>query len=191
MHIKNEREPLIVFENFLNKQEDNDLFEYFKDNIKWTQDKYNFSGKTILSPRLTFFYGKSYKYSGQTKIGIPFDEKISKLANSIEKFLDLNENYFNGCLLNYYRDGKDSISYHNDNEKDMDKNGIIAVVSIGSERKFNLKNTSNNEVKTFDLKVGSLAIMNPICQENYKHAINKEPNVTQGRISLTFRKFIN
>ena len=119
---------------------------------------------------------------------------LKNLGNLIEDYLrgqsyDIEKDYFNGCLLNYYRDGNDSISYHTDKEPDMVKDGIIAVISLGVSRKFYVKNQKTNDVEKIDLNGGSLAIMNPICQKEYLHAIMKEPKITESRISLTFRRF--
>ena len=190
MYIENEKIPLIVFEDFFEKHRFEKMFEYFKNNIQWTQDEYIIKGKKVKSPRLTAMYGnRDYTYSGQTKKSIPFNKGLKYISKEIEKFLKLPENYFNGCLLNYYRDGNDSISYHTDNEKDMDKEGIIAVISIGAERKFYLKNQKTKEVVKYTLPNLSLAIMNPICQREWFHSIPKEKKIKEPRISLTFRKF--
>jgi len=71
----------------------------------------------------------------------------------------------------------------------MDKNTLIAVISLGAERNFCIKNDKSGEVTKFKLSNGSLAVMNPICQKEYKHAILKEKKVKDKRLSLTFRNF--
>lgn len=146
-------------------------------------------GKEVKSPRMTYFFGKEYTYTGQTKKGTEFTEVISFISNKIEKHLNLKKGYFNGCLLNLYRDGKDSIGYHSDNEKDMVTEAIIAVVSLGAERIFCIKNNITKQVFKFSLPDCSLTIMNPICQTEWKHSIPKEPWINEERISLTFRQF--
>lgn len=190
MFIENENKPLVIFENFFPSDRSFNLLKYLKENIQWSQDIYKFADKEVKSPRMTFFFGnRNYKYSGQMKIGTPFTKPITYLSNLIEEFCNVEKGYFNGCLLNWYRDGKDSITYHSDDEKDMVKNGIIAVLSVGVKREFYLKNLKTNEVEIFSLSNGSLTIMNPICQEKYHHAIMKEPKIKEERISLTFRRF--
>ncbi len=195
MYIKDEKLPLVLFENFLDKSKEQELFEEFKNTLEWKQDKYKFGDKEVLSPRLIRYFGnRNYNYSGQLKKATPFTETIKNLGNLIEDYLrgqsyDIEKDYFNGCLLNYYRDGNDSISYHTDKEPDMVKDGIIAVISLGVSRKFYLKNQKTNVVEKIDLNGGSLSIMNPICQKEYLHAIMKEPKITESRISLTFRRF--
>lgn len=193
MFIENKEKPFIYYPYFFDISRSENMLLYFKNNINWKQDEYNFSGKIVKSPRLVSMYSnlgdKDYSYSGQTNKSNKYTKSISYLANEIEKFLKLEEGYFNGCLLNYYRNGRDSISYHNDNEKDMDKDGIIVTLSIGEEREFFISNNKTGEIIKTNLKNCSLSVMNPICQREWKHAIFKEKN-KQERISLTFRKFV-
>jgi len=190
MFIENENKPVILYEDFFDKKRTKNLLKYLKEKLIWKQDIYKFGGKEVKSPRLTSFLGETkYTYSGQTKKSIPFTKSIQYLANEIEKYLNIESGHFNGCLLNHYRDGNDSISYHTDNEKDMIEDGIIAVLSIGSERKFYIKNNKTKKVIKYSLPNCSLTIMNPICQKDWKHSIPKEKKIEEERISLTFRKF--
>ena len=190
MFINNEKTPVILFENFFDINRSENLLKYLKENFEWNQDEYNFNGKIVKSPRLTHYTGVgNYSYSGQTKKGKPYPTPIQYLANLIEEYLNIEKGYLNGCLLNWYRDGNDSISYHKDNEKDMDKDTIIAVLSIGAKRKFYIKNDYTNEVVKYELHNCSLTIMNPICQRLWKHSIPKEKKIKEERISLTFRHF--
>jgi len=193
MFIEDENNPLIYYPEFFDINRSEKMFAYFKNNIKWAHDEYNFNGTIVKSPRLVSMYSstgdKDYTYSGQTKKSYKYTKSIDYIANEIETFLNLEKGYFNGCLLNYYRNGEDSISYHNDNEKDMDDNGIIAVLSIGEERTFYIKHNKTGQTIRTKLKDCSLSIMNPICQRQWKHAILKEKDKSE-RISLTFRKFV-
>lgn len=182
--------PLKIFENFFNEDKQIEIFNYLVAEINWSRDKYIIYDKEILSPRMTYYFGnKNYTYTNQTKIKEEFSPFIQKLANKIEYNLKLEKGFFNGCLLNYYRNGEDYISYHKDDEIEMDKTAIIAVLSFGASRKFYLKEDIVGEVSKSTLSGGSLAIMYPICQEKYKHSIPKEKKILNGRISLTFRRF--
>lgn len=190
MFIENEESPLILYSEFIEKEESKNLYDEFKNTLEWKQDKYKFGDKEVLSPRLIRYFGdKNYNYSGQVKKANPYTETIQRLSNLIEEYLKLEKGYFNGCLLNYYRNGEDSISYHTDKEPGMVKDGIIAVISLGAERDFCLKNQKTNKVTKIKLTDGSLSIMNPICQQEFLHGIMKEKHIQDGRISLTFRRF--
>lgn len=192
MYIEDMKKPVVLFEKFsFDEKRTEGLLKYLKNDLEWHQDVYNISGKEYKSPRLTSFFGdNSYTYTGQTKESVSMPKSIQYLAREIEKYLDLNNGYFNSCLLNWYRDGNDFISYHKDDEPEMDKEGVIAVMSVGAERKFYIKKDDTKEVMKFSLPNCSLAIMNPICQEEWKHSIPKENKIEESRISLTFRRFV-
>lgn len=163
----------------------------FKDNLPWTQDSYNFSGKIIVPKRKTCMYGKNYTYSGQTKIAIPYQENgvLNGIKEYLERVLSFETNTLNGCLLNLYEDGDASISYHTDDEKEMDLNYPIVVLSLGATRQFLFKDIETKEVIKTEIKNGEILLMYPGCQSKYFHSIPKEKNVNKPRISLTFRKF--
>jgi len=193
MYIKRKKEPIIYFSNLFSKDISERMFKYFEDNIKWEHDFYKINSTIKKSPRLTAMYSltgdKDYTYSGQTKKSLQYNDGLNYIREEIENFLDLEPNFLNGCLLNLYRDGNDSIAYHKDNEKDMINNGIVCVLSIGANRNFHIKHDMTKEHKKYLLENMSLVVMNPICQKEWKHAIFKEANVAEPRISLTFRHF--
>jgi len=189
--------PILYFPNFLTELQSFGLMTDTLDKYELTPDKYNFGGKEVLSPRLIAFLSKDnkkYTYSGQTRKSYNYSESIEKLVEYIEAYLNekglkLKNGYFNGCLLNLYRNGNDSISYHKDNEKDMSENTYIAVISVGAERTFKIKNDLTGKVENFVLENGSLCVMTPVCQKEYKHGIMKEKGIQTPRLSFTFRNF--
>jgi alkylated DNA repair dioxygenase AlkB len=94
---------------------------------------------------------------------------------------------FNSVLLNLYRDGNDSISWHTDAEKELGINPIIASVNFGAERKFQIRHNNTNEIHDIILKHGSLLIMRGELQHFWKHQVPKQKKITKERINLTFR----
>ena len=103
--------------------EDEVLLEYFYkhfESINWTSDTYYINGKEITPRRKTYMYGKKYTYSGITKEAVPFDNEVLRLSKMIEQELQLEPGYFNACLANFYPDGDAGLSYHKDDEKEMD-----------------------------------------------------------------------
>ena len=66
-----------------------------------------------------------------------------------EKVEKVTEAIYSTVLLNYYRDGKDSNGWHADNEKELGKNPIIASLSFGEERVFQIKHNhlENQKIK--------------------------------------------
>jgi len=188
-----DQHPLYYISNFIRDFETDILFEHIVESYNLEQDQYKFKDKIVKSPRLIGFAAEGnieYTYSNTKHKPQPYTIPLEGIARNIESRLGLPKNYFNGCLINLYRNGQDSISYHKDNEKDMDPNTYIAVISIGAERLFCLKNDKTKKVRKFLLENGSLSIMTSLCQRDYQHAILKEKNIQDPRISLTFRHFI-
>lgn len=159
--------------------------------IEWKQDKIKLFGKTMPLPRLTAWYGdpnRSYTYSGITSHPIPWNRELLVIKQQIEQ---ATSTAFNSVLMNWYRDGNDSMGWHADNEPSLGKNPIIASVSLGETRDFILRRNSDHSQKiTIPLKHGTLLIMKDDIQDHWQHAIPKRKNIISSRINLTFRKII-
>jgi alkylated DNA repair dioxygenase AlkB len=144
-------------------------------------------GKELLFPRLTAWYGdndKSYTFSGITLRPNDWTEELFEIKNAIEKE---TIDKFNSVLLNLYRSGNDSISWHTDAEKELGINPVIASVSFGDVRKFQLKHKETKEKIEILLTHGSLLIMQGELQHFWKHQIPKTKKTVKERINLTFR----
>jgi alkylated DNA repair dioxygenase AlkB len=97
---------------------------------------------------------------------------------------------FNSLLLNFYRDGKDSIGFHTDAEPELGENPVVATLSFGAVRSFVLKHKATKETLTYRLGHGSLLVMGGTSQHHWLHALPKTDEVVGERISLTFRKIV-
>ena len=97
---------------------------------------------------------------------------------------------FNSVLLNYYRDHRDSMGFHSDDEQELGTRPIIASVSVGAERTFLLKHKTDKALKPVRIKLefGSLLLMKGETQHVWKYRIEKEPRLCGPRINLTFRR---
>jgi alkylated DNA repair dioxygenase AlkB len=141
--------------------------------------------KTIPEPRLTALYGDHpYTYSNTRRIPLPWTTELLDVKHLVEEYA---ETEFNSCLLNYYRDGNDSIGAHSDNERELGDNPTIATLSVGDTRTLYL--IGSEHTKAFDLHHGDLFIMRGDTQKYWKHEIRKEKNKGP-RISFTFREII-
>jgi alkylated DNA repair dioxygenase AlkB len=144
-------------------------------------------GKILPFPRLTAWYGdddKPYSFSGINLNPKPWNTVLLEIKNEI----DLKcKKYFNSVLLNLYRDGNDSISWHTDAEKELGINPTIASLNLGATRKFQLKHMDTNEKIEIELKHGSLLVMQGSLQHFWKHQIPKTKKKVGERINLTFR----
>ena len=168
-------------------------FNWFEKNVPWQQDVYNFSGHKVKAPRLTALYGVDYQYSGLDKKAIPLDQVLSKLLGLVQSKADEyllggvdKVANFNSILLNYYRDGKDCIGAHSDDEPALGDSPIVASLSLGATRRM-VFNSKHSDVECYiTLEHGDYLIMHQGMQEDWTHSI---PRVfsTLPRISLTFR----
>lgn len=173
--------------SLFNSEKSNQLFELLKNEIPWQHDEITVYGKKHLQPRLTSLFGndgKPYGYSNIIMQPNRWNPLLMFIKNEIEVIC--NEN-FTTVLLNYYRNGKDSNGWHADNEKELGRNPIIASVSFGAERVFQLKHNVTNQRQNINLENGSLLVMKGTTQHFWKHQIPKSSKEIGARINLTFR----
>ena len=179
---------ITYFSNFLDYENASTCFELLKSSIPWRQDEIRVYGKIYPQPRLTALYGnnnRSYSYSGITMQPLPFSETILGLKTKLSGVTPVN---FTSCLLNLYRDGKDSNGWHSDDEKELGQNPVIASVSLGQERYFHLKHKYLKNLKhKILLEHGSLLLMRGQTQHYWLHQIAKTTKPIGERINLTFR----
>lgn len=182
---------LIYYPNFFDAQKSNELFKKLIDEVPWQLDNITVYGKSYLQPRLTALYGndgKPYGYSNIVMQPHAWSPLIMFIKNEIETVVSQN---FTTVLLNQYRDGRDSNGWHADNEKELGKNPVIASVSFGGERNFQLKHNTLAGVKTnIILEHGSLLVMQGTTQHFWKHQIPKTAKTVLPRVNLTFRVIV-
>lgn len=174
--------------NFLGAEKASFYFNLFMESIPWQQDDIKVFGKTYPQPRLTALLstnGKPYSYSNITMLPHEFTKETLEIKREIEKHTKVE---FTTCLLNLYRDGKDSNGWHSDNEKELGLNPIIASITLGQERYFHLKHRSNKNLKhKMILEHGSLLLMQGETQHHWLHQVPKTSKHSTERINLTFR----
>ena len=190
--ILNDDGQVILYEHFFDIKESERFLKILTDEIEWKQEYIKFYGKSIPIPRLTAWYGdKSYTYSGITMNSKAWHPLLLDIKTKIESVYD---RAFNSVLLNYYRDGKDSVSWHADDEPELGENPIISSVSFGGKRKFSLKHKNpehpnHKQLINIDLTHGSLLLMTGEFQSFWLHQIPKTKKQVDPRINLTFRLF--
>jgi alkylated DNA repair dioxygenase AlkB len=151
----------------------------------WRADTIVVYGKRHLQPRLSAWYGEaSYTYSGLTLPSLPMTPLLEQLRRSVEA---LTGHRYNSVLLNYYRNGQDSMGMHSDDEPELGPNPVIASLSFGATRRFVFRHKSKSLRHAFDLSDGSILLMRGSTQQHWLHGINKTTKPTGPRINLTFR----
>jgi alkylated DNA repair dioxygenase AlkB len=159
------------------------LFRLLRDTVPWEQS--GRPGRRF--PRLTAWYadrGLTYSYSGVTHQAIPWTPELREVKQRAEAAAGTT---WNSLLLNLYRDGRDSIGFHADDEPELGTNPVIGSISLGAERRFVLKHPASGEKLEFNLPHGSLLVMGGASQHHWRHGVPKTARPVGPRINLTFR----
>jgi len=155
------------------------------DDIAWREETIFLFGKAQKQPRLSAWYGEaSYTYSGRTFHPLPFTPLLLDIKRAVE---EATGKQFNSVLLNCYRNERDSMGFHSDDEPELGPEPAIASVSFGATRTFILKHRKLPKTVKLDLTDGSLLLMAGTLQKYWRHGINKETRPRGLRINLTFR----
>ncbi len=167
------------------------------DGLAWEQQSVTVFGKTYPTPRLTAWYGEaSYTYSGVMHPRAAMPEVLAEVRDRLEHQLSTRERpvAFNSVLANYYRDGRDSVAWHADDEDELGLEPTIASLSVGGSRKFAVKCVSSTCTVPgcagkYDavLRHGDLLVMSGRSQLDYLHSVPKTATACGPRVNLTFR----
>lgn len=179
------------FGKILTVTESDFYFDALLNNIHWKKDEAVIFGKYIQTKRKVVWYGDSefeYTYSNTTKKALLWTKELLELKTFVE---EKTGETFNSCLLNLYHSGDEGMAWHSDGEKDLKKNGAIASLSLGAERKFSFKNKQSKETVSLILEHGSLLVMKDTTQQYWLHRLPPTKLITRPRINLTFRTIIN
>jgi len=166
-----------------------ELLQRLQRETPWSQEDITVFGKTHLQPRLIAWYGDpgaSYAYSGIAHEPLPWTDTLSGLRKRLEALCGCT---FNSVLLNYYRDHRDSMGLHADDEPELGREPVIASLSLGEQRSLYFKHKTRRDLKTVNLPLpsGSLLIMRGSTQRHWKHGLRKLGKHCGPRVNLTFR----
>ena len=187
---------LLFWPTFLSDQEASVLFSVAREQAGWVQSTIRIAGREIPIPRLNAMYGDEgtdYSYSGTRLPVNPWSEDLESIRHRVSQVSGFA---FNTVLLNLYRDGNDSVGWHSDNEKELGEQPAVATLSLGAERRFDLrpclqattKARTRRKTSHLNLPHGSLLIMAGDTQSHWQHRIAKVKGTVAERISLTFRQ---
>lgn len=165
------------------------LFARLRDDIAWGVHRIRLFGRVVDSPRLSCWIGDpgaTYVYSGTRFEPQPWPAALLPVRERLRRETGIS---FNSVLANLYRDGRDRMGWHSDNEPELGRRPTIASLSLGAERRFALKHRSVAELRrTLVLAHGSLLLMAGETQAHYRHALPPSARVKEARINLTFRR---
>lgn len=184
-------ELLTYHPGIFTEQESYNLLQKFIAETPWKQKVMRMYDKEVITPRLTAWYAdtETYDYTSlrmaEPLLWTPELLSIKKRAEEIAGVT------FNSVLLNYYRDGNDSVAWHSDNEKALGTHPVIASVSFGQVRSFDIRNKQDHSHKySIRLESGALMIMKGNLQTDWEHRVPKSINPMRPRVNLTFRVVI-
>lgn len=168
----------------------NHYYDALLKNIEWKNDEAIIFGKRMITKRKVAWYGDQpfeYTYSNTTKLALPWTKELLALKTLCEE--KTGETY-NSCLLNLYHNGDEGMAWHSDGETDLKKNGAIASLSFGAERKFAFKHKKSKETVSLILENGSLLVMKDETQTHWLHRLPPTKRVQKARVNLTFRTIV-
>lgn len=169
-------------------EETNQYLDNLMNNDSWRNDVVSMYGKKIVTNRKVAWWGDKpypYTYSNNQKVADTWPDEVKRIKSRIEKAA--NEK-FNSCLGNLYLDGDIGMSWHSDDEPELQKEGTIASYSLGAPRKFVFRHKQTKLKVEMVLQHGSLLLMKGRTQEYWQHALPKSKKVKTPRINLTFRQ---
>lgn len=172
------------------QQQAQHYLERLLNTIEWRNDEAVIFGKHIVTKRKVAWYGDKnydYTYSNTTKQALLWTDELIELKTLTEKLTGAT---YNSCLLNLYHNGNEGMAWHSDGEKMLAKNGSIASLSFGAERKFSFKHKVNKQTHSLILEHGSLLEMKGETQTNWLHRLPPTKTIQKPRVNLTFRTIV-
>jgi alkylated DNA repair dioxygenase AlkB len=182
---------LYLIKQFYQSPESDQLFAALETGLAWREEDIFIFGKWVKVPRLMCWYGDPdayYQYSGVNHQPMPWTTELQAVRAKVEQLCWCA---FNSVLANLYRDGKDSMGCHADDEKELGLNPVIASLSLGEERLFKLHHKKRKETLDIILGHGDLLVMAGSLQHHWLHSVPKTKKIKTPRINLTFRKILD
>ena len=165
------------------------LMADLREGLDWEVHRIRMFGRLVDSPRLSSWIGDpeaSYVYSRIRFEPRPWHPSLTQLRRELHALLGVD---FNSVLANRYRDGRDAMGWHSDDERELGACPVIASVSLGATRRFAVKHRREPGRKLrLELAHGSLLVMRGDTQANYRHALPRTARAVSDRINLTFRR---
>jgi alkylated DNA repair dioxygenase AlkB len=169
---------LKLWEQFFQKDESDTYYKILLKELPWKQRTRKMYDKIVPDPRLTAWYG--------SETSDPWPSTLLEIKERVQSECGI---IFNSVLLNYYRDGNDSVAWHSDTLPSSGKHHAIASVTFGETRFFKVRHKTNKDVPQLSIPLthGSFLLMGETMQYHYEHRVPKTSRNIEARINLTFR----
>jgi alkylated DNA repair dioxygenase AlkB len=175
---------LTLWEHFFPRAEADNFYNTIMAETPWKQEEITVYDKTHLTPRMTVWYGK--RRDGSKQPIKPFTPVLAGIKERVEATTGIQ---FTSVLVNLYRDGKDGVGWHRDQDRELGPRPIVASVSFGETRPFEIRHKFRKDLEKIRIPLhhGSLLLMGGTMQHYWEHQIPKTAKVIKPRINLTFR----
>ena len=177
----------VLHRRVFNEEFSRKAFERLQAETPWEQPEIVMFGKKYPQAGKSTWHtntGVNYVYSRIERVAHPMTDLLDEFRLKCESVAGAS---FNSVLVNLYRDGNDSVSWHADNEAINGREPTIASVSLGATRRFDLRHRETKQTVRVDLEDGSLLVMSGLSQICWVHQIAKTKTAVGPRINLTFR----
>ncbi len=158
------------------------------DKVAWRSEKLHLFGRWVEAPRRIAWYGDpgaEYCYSGRRHVPRPWIVPLREMRTAVQKLLGAS---FNSALLNLYRDGNDAMGWHSDDEPELQPRPLIASLSFGATRRFDLRPRGGGAIVSLQLEHGSLLVMGGDTQRHWRHRVPRSARCQAPRVNVTFRR---
>ncbi|MEO5591946.1 MAG: alpha-ketoglutarate-dependent dioxygenase AlkB [Chitinophagaceae bacterium] len=174
---------LTLWEHFIQRAEADQYYHTLLAETPWKQEEITVYNKTYLTPRMTIWYGKQRDAHKSIR---PFTPTLQLIKDKVEAITNIS---FTSLLVNLYRDGKDGVGWHRDNEREHGPKPIVASVSFGETRAFDIRHKFRDDLQKIRIPLhhGSLLLMAGTMQHFWEHQVSKTAKKIKPRINLTFR----
>lgn len=178
------------FPKLISFQKGLDLYEHLISALQWHQPTIQVYGKSHPIPRLQCFVADDdvhYAYSNHQLDNHSWTKPLAAMRSKLQSHYNQS---FNALLLNWYRDGHDTMGWHSDDEAELGAEPLIISISLGAARKFKIKHKTTGQQWELMLEHGSCLVMSGNSQQLFQHSLPKQSKVKGGRINLTFRSIV-
>jgi alkylated DNA repair dioxygenase AlkB len=189
----------VLHEGVWSRDEAQALVETLRATLAWESRRLFIFGRWVSEPRRSAWYGDPgarYHYSGTRLEPLPWTAELERVRHVAHRCAAAAVAAggaaapFNSVLANLYRDGNDTMGWHADDEPELGPAPVIASVSLGAERRFDLRHRETRETVRTVLPSGSVLVMSGATQRHWVHAVPRQARVRDARINLTYRTIV-
>lgn len=176
-----ERGDVTYIPEFLDRELADALVRELNADTRWRADSRVMYGKRVLVPRETAGRGEGMPQ--------PWTPALDTVRTMIQRHTGTQYDY---AFLNRYRDGRDAVAWHGDHDGERDARLVVASLSLGASRSFQLRPKANSGLRynpiTVEVAHGDLIVMRGDTQLFWEHRVPRDPRITGERLNVTFRQ---